>query len=265
MDNIVFSVTIILDERSVKSKNTHPIKFRVIVNRRSFHISPGYNIEKKYWIEDKQEISSRCKSLGNVTRVNNWLLNEKRRILDMLLDLQKEGILNRLSMVALKDRLLEKDSEIMTIAFFNATIAGMEQSKRYGNARVYNTVSRSIFNYMEGRDFPLKQITFTWLKQYEAWYLSKGNALNGLSVNMRTLRSLYNMAIKQRKISSEYYPFADYTIRKEETRKRAISRDDLIRFLQYEPKTERHKRAKDYFLISFYLMGASFVDIASLK
>lgn len=72
---------------------------------------------------------------------------------------------------------------------------------------------------------------------------------------MRTLRSLYNMAIKQKKISSEYYPFADYTIRKEETRKRAISREDLIRFLQYEPKTERHKRAKDYFLISFYLIS----------
>ncbi|MGB5026538.1 MAG: site-specific integrase, partial [Saprospiraceae bacterium] len=225
----------------------------------------GYNIEKRNWLEDKQLVSSKCRTLGNVTRVNNRLLNEKTRILDILLNLQKEGILNRLSMVALKDRLLEKDSETMTLAFFNTTIAGMEQSKRYGNARVYNTVSRSIFNYMEGRDFPLKQITYSWLKQYEAWYLSKGNALNGLSVNMRTLRSLYNMAIKQKKISSEYYPFADYTIRKEETRKRAISRDDLIHFLQYEPKTDRHKRAKDYFLISFYLMGASFVDIAFLK
>ncbi|MEI2695527.1 MAG: Arm DNA-binding domain-containing protein [Saprospiraceae bacterium] len=82
MDNSIYSVSIILDERSTKSKNTHPIKFRIIVNRKSFHISPGYNIEKRNWLEDKQLVSSKCKTLGNVTRVNNRLLNEKTRILD---------------------------------------------------------------------------------------------------------------------------------------------------------------------------------------
>ena len=265
MDNSIFSVSIILDERSAKSKNTHPIKFRIIVNRKSFHISSGYSVEKRHWLEDMQLVSTKCKTLGNVTRVNNSLMNEKTRILDLLLDFQKEGILNRLSMVAIKERLLEKDSETMTLDFFATVIAEMEQSRRYGNARVYNTVSRSIFNYNDGRDFPLKQITFTWLKQYEAWYLSKGNSLNGLSVNMRTLRSLYNIAIKQNKIASKYYPFKDYPIRQEATRKRAISRDDLIRLLQFEPIIGWHKRAKEYFLLSYYLMGASFVDIAFLK
>jgi integrase len=152
----------------------------------------------------------------------------------------------------------------MTLELFASVISEMEQAKRFGNARVYNTVSRSITTFTKGKDFPLKQITYAWLKKYESWYLSKGNTLNGLSVNMRTLRSLYNMAIKQKRISYEYYPFKDYTIRKEETRKRAISRDDLIRLLQFKPITKRHKRAKDYFLISFYLMGASFVDIAFL-
>ncbi len=130
---------------------------------------------------------------------------------------------------------------------------------------MYNTVYRSISNFVNGKDFPLKQISFIWLKKYEAWYLSKGNGINGLSVNLRTLRALMNLAIKQKKLSSENYPFKEYSIKGQETRKRAINREDLIKILQFQPQTQRQTRAKDYFLISFYLMGASFVDIAMLR
>jgi integrase len=265
MSKSSFNAFLVLDKRSEKSGNTYPIKLRIIINRKSFHISLGYNIKERFWLEAEQQVSTKCKSIGNITRVNNFLLKEKAEALDKLLALEEDGTLNRLTMTEVKDKLVDKDSETMTLNFFTTVISEMEVSKRFGNARVYNLVSRSITNFTNGLDFPLKHITYTWLKKYEAWYLAKGNKLNGLGVNMRTLRSLYNMAIKRNKVSSKYYPFKDYSIKQQETRKRAIDNDDLILFLGYEPKTERHKRAKDYFLISYYLMGASFVDIAFLK
>lgn len=95
--------------------------------------------------------------------------------------------------------------------------------------------------------------------------MGKGNSINGLSVNLRTLRALFNRAIKLKRISKEYYPFDDYKISNEGTRKRAISVDDIQKLKKYKPITDRQKRAKDYFFLSFYLMGASFVDIAFLK
>ena len=89
--------------------------------------------------------------------------------------------------------------------------------------------------------------------------------MNGLSVNLRTLRALFNRAIKQKLISKEHYPFADYSVMHESTRKRAITGADLDRLRQFEPKSEWQVRAKDFFFLSFYLMGASFVDLAFLK
>lgn len=86
-----------------------------------------------------------------------------------------------------------------------------------------------------------------------------------MSANLRTLRALYNRAIKQKLIEKDFYPFNDYSIKYEKTRKRAITGADLERVKAFVPETARQARAKEYFMLSFYLMGASFVDIAFLK
>ncbi len=262
---MAFSVKIELDKRNSKKDGKYPLKLLVVVKREPLRLPLGYSLLEKDWNEKLQSIRASCKEFDNVSRINNWLLKEKSKILGKLSILREDGVIERLSLMEIKNLLIRANDETLTLEFFNETIKELEMSKRFGNARVYDTTARSIKNFVKGNDFPLKQISFAWLKKYETWYLSKGNTLNGLSVHIRTLRSLYNKAIKLKKISSEYYPFKDFTLKKEETRKRAINRDELIRFLQYEPKTDRHKRAKDYFLISFYLMGASFVDIALLK
>lgn len=262
---MALSVKIELDKRNSKKDGKYPLKLLVVVKREPLRLPLGYSLLEKDWNEKLQSIRTSCKEFDNVSRINNWLLKEKSKILGKLNTLKEDGIIERLSLMEIKNLLIRSNDETMTLEFFNETIKELETAKRYGNARVYDTTARSIKSFVKGNDFPLKQISFAWLKKYEAWYLSKGNTRNGLSVHVRTLRSLYNKAIKLMKISSEYYPFKDFTLKKEETRKRAINREELIRFLQYEPKTERHKRAKDYFLISFYLMGASFVDIAMLK
>jgi integrase len=236
-----------------------------VLNRNPIRISLGHSLYPKDWNEKLQSVRTTCKDFENTTRFNNWLHKEKSKALNKLVELQEFEKLDRLSVADIKNTLAQKSLDILTLDFFASIISVMEESKRYGNARVYTMVSRSISNFTNCNDIPLKQITYEWLKKYESWYLSKGNTINGLSVHIRTLRSLYNMAIKEKKIALEYYPFKDYTIRHEETRKRAVDREDLLKILQFEPLTMRQTRAKEYFLISFYLMGASFVDIALLK
>ena len=51
----------------------------------------------------------------------------------------------------------------------------------------------------------------------------------------------------------------------QKTRKRAVSQTDILLLREFQPTTQRQQRAKDYFFISFFLMGASFVDLAFLK
>lgn len=261
----MISANIILDTRYKKKGDVYPLKLRVVHNRKPFDLSLGHNLSEKDWDEKGQKVKSSCRTIENIARFNALLNKDKQKVQDVLIRLQDEGKLDTLTLEELKNYVTQKSTETMTLAFGEAMIAELQDAKKFGNARVYDTMLRSVRNFVKGRDLPLKQITYAWLKKYEAWYLSKGNSANGLSVSLRTLRALYNRAIKQKLISKDYYPFTDYRIKGESTRKRAISGADLELIKQFQPKTERQARAKDYFLLSFYLMGASFVDLAFLK
>lgn len=259
------SANIILDTRYKKKGDVFPLKLRVVHNRKPFDLSLGHNLSLKDWDEKGQKVKVSCQTIDNVTRFNALLQREKQKVQDVIIRLQDEGKLDTLSLDELRNFVAQKSSEAMTLAFGEAIILELQEAKKFGNARVYDTMLRSVRTFLKGKDIPLKQISFAWLKKYEAWYLSKGNSANGLSVSLRTLRALCNRAIKQKLLSKEYYPFTDFSIKGESTRKRAISWADLELIKQFEPKTLRQTRAKDYFFLSFYLMGASFVDLAFLK
>jgi len=81
---------------------------------------------------------------------------------------------------------------------------------------------------------------------------------------MRTLRAIYNRAIKENLVSLEAYPFKNYTIKTVETQRRALHEDDFIRFKSIE-LSESLQKARDLFLASFYMRGMNFIDIAYLK
>jgi len=264
------TVKLELDQRSQKKDGTYPIKLRVTVNRKPMRISLGHSVEAKYWDASAQAVKTSCRSVQNVTRLNNYLQKQKSNALDVLTQLQDSGEIHALPSKEIKHRIKGDKRNNFVLAFAEEIIAELEQAGKVGNARVYRTLQNSLKNYLDDRDIPLTHITYQWLKKYEAWYLSRKirgrrNTLNGLSVHLRTLRALFNRAIKRKLVSRDAYPFRDYQIKKSSTRKRAISRADIARIETFEPQTDRHRRAKDYFLMSFYLMGASFVDLAFLR
>jgi len=259
------SANIILDTRYKKKGGVFPLKIRVIRDRRPFDLGLGFNISDKDWDEKGQKVKPSCKTVENNTRLNSGLAKEKQKVLEILIGLQDEGLLDTLSLEDLKNFVTQKHTETMILAFGEEIIAQLRQAQKHGNARVYENMVQSVRTFAKDKDLPLKQVTYAWLKKYEAWYLSKGNSVNGLRVGLRTLRALFNRAIKQKLLSKEYYPFADYSIKNERTRKRALGVADLERLKRFEPKTVRQHRTKDFFFFSFYLMGASFVDVAFLK
>lgn len=259
------SAKIILDTRSAKQDGTFPLKLRIILNRNTRHMALGYNILEKDWDASGQMIKSSCKTVGNIQRVNALMHRKKQKALDLFTALQAEERLETLSIKEIKEMIQGEGGAVTVQSFGREITQQLRHAGKHGNARVYQTMLRSVAEFTGDKDVPLAQITYSWLKKYESWYLGKGNSLNGLSVSLRTLRALFNRAIKQKRIDRKYYPFNDYSIKQEGTRKRAISMADLEKLKGFEPRTHRQERAKDYFLLSFYLMGASFVDLARLR
>lgn len=265
------SVKLELDERYQKRDGSYPIKLLIVIGRNPLRIPAGYNVEAKYWQENSQSIKTSCKAFQNVTRINTLLNKEKSRVLDILTQLQDTGEIDKLSLKEIKDRIVGNNAVTYTYKFCQQIIKELEETGKVGNARVYGMILLSLKSFVGESDFPMKQITYAWLKRYEAWYLArtnqngKPNTLNGLNVNMRTLRALYNSAIKRDLVPQESYPFKKYSLKREATPKRAITQQDIAKLKAIQPQSTMQRRAKDYFLISFYLMGASFVDLAFLK
>ncbi len=256
---------IFLDDRHTKKDGTQSIKIRLTINRKSVEWSTGYSIPPKYWNDKNQSVKPNCPLIENTTRFNNFIQKEKAKALEKIISLNDHGELSSLSLKDIKNRILDKRTDSYLLAFCNDVMDEMVTAGKVGNARVYKTMRNSIQTFLKNKDVPLRQVTFGWLKKYEAWYLGRGNSVNGLSVNLRTLRALYNRAVKQGLIGKENYPFDNYSIKHEKTQKRAITKKDIEKLRSFVPATSRQTRAKDYFFMSFYLMGASFIDLAFLR
>ena len=89
---------------------------------------------------------------------------------------------------------------------------------------------------------------------------------NSIHNYFRTIRAIYNKAIKHKVVDRSFYPFHDITVKSESTPKRAITKEDLIK-LTTNPITINTPlwKALKYFLLSYYLIGISFTDLAFLK
>ena len=88
---------------------------------------------------------------------------------------------------------------------------------------------------------------------------------NTISCYMRTLRSVYNQALK-RGLTTQKSPFAKIFTRNDKTIKRAVSEDVIVKIKNLD-LTSQTKLAltRDLFMFSFYLRGISFVDMANLR
>lgn len=119
---------------------------------------------------------------------------------------------------------------------------------------------------LKSRNF--HEINLKYLKNFDSFLLLRGNKGNTRSYYFRTLRAVFNAAIKDKFTTYEYYPFGKLGFNvgalKEETKKRFLP-DDFLEIL----KTQNLENAIDdfsrnIFLLQYYLHGISFIDLALL-
>ena len=83
---------------------------------------------------------------------------------------------------------------------------------------------------------------------------------------MRTLRAIYNKAIKAGQAEKDGYPFKHYTIKTAKTRKRVISMESIQKIKELKlPKKSALNYDRNVFLTCFYLRGMPYIDLCHLK
>jgi len=260
------NILLALDNRRPKKDGTFPLVFRIYRNNSFFPIPTGHSLLEKDWDEKKRAIKASYKGSNSITWLNNSLTKQKASYVDIIGKLAENNQLIGLSNTELKEKLIGKESEMMFCAYSEQLITQLKAQKRIGNARSYAGIVQVLKKYRGGKDIRFEEISYDFLNKFETAYLSKdGNTKNGLAVYMRAIRAIYNQAIKSGLVAQEHYPFALYKIKTEPTQKRAIPFEKLqsIENLKFNEEDSLF-HTQNYFLMSFYLMGISFTDLAHL-
>ncbi|WP_430812487.1 MULTISPECIES: phage integrase SAM-like domain-containing protein [unclassified Carboxylicivirga] len=260
------SIVITLDTRREKKDGTYPIIFRLCHYQKTLPISTGYSVPEHFWDERNRRIKSNYKGIANILRANNFLEKERARYIDQITILKDKKEIAYLSIQELKQKLVPKKNYETFFTYSQELIDKLIEQKRIGTARSYKTAVNSVKKFRNQKDFRFNELNYRFVLDYEAYFIKNGYTVNGFASFMRTVRAIYNKAIKEGIAEKEGYPFDRYTIKMEPTKKRAISLESIqkIANLKYKPGSALFK-SRNYFMMSFYLMGASFTDLAHLQ
>jgi len=255
------NLKLLIDTRRVKSDGTFNLIFRITHLRKVYTINSGISLNEKFWNHQGTEV---YKSHPNAKRINLKLNKDYFLLQDAILRLDEEFTIEKLRSIFDGD---EQNNDVITFkAFADGLIAQMFESKRTGNALVYQTAVNRFIKFSERDNIKFSEIDYKLLKGFIHSLEIQGLRINSISNYLRTLRAIFNRAIKEKIVDRSEYPFDDLKIKAEKTQKRAITREDILKLKNSSVIEESAPwRALNCFFLSYYLIGISFTDLAYLK
>ncbi len=260
------NITITLDTRRQKKDGTFPVIMRLGHYERTTALPLGISVKEKDWDIKTRTVKKSYEGLSSVTRLNNLIQKKKADAMDILLKLHEAGQLQTLSVTALRDAIDQSRTEVSFFQYTLKLVDELIEANRIGTARSYKGVHSVLKTFTNGKDLQFKDVTYSFLTKFETYHRSKGNESNGLAVYMRTIRAVYNKAIKEGVAEKELYPFANYKIRTEPTEKRALEWELLKKIIELDvPPHDPCFSTRNYFLASYMMYGMNFTDMAFLQ
>jgi integrase/recombinase XerD len=250
----------LLDTRRQKSDGSFNIIFRITHNRKVYTLNSGFQITELHWNDKRNEID---KSHPNAKLLNLKVTQQYYKIQQAILQLDEEFSMEKLRYLI--DDNPKKQLQASFKVFADGLIAQMIEANKTGNALVYQTAVNQFMLSVSNEQLMFKDIDYVLLEKFSHHLVKRGLKVNSISNYIRTIRAIYNKAIKMKLVDRSLYPFYDFSIKSEKTAKRAISKDDIIKMKQVnlDPNSKAERSLK-CFLLSFYLRGIAFTDLTYL-
>lgn len=256
------SIKVQLYKHKTLSDGTHPILLILSKNRRRRKFSIGVSCRVDEWNSGYQLIKP---SVPQYDAKNELILNAKSKahtILDRFRFLNHDFSIEEFT---------EQYKGIESgdvFSFFENRINQLNSTDKVGYAIVHQETLSVIKKFHGKKELSFNEVNYNFLESLEYFLRLRGNVETTISIRMRTLRSIYNLAIKKKYCSPDSYPFNDYEISKLKgsSGKRYISRDDILKIESYTSLQDHGLALSiDLFLFSYYNMGMNFTDMAQLK
>jgi site-specific recombinase XerD len=149
--------------------------------------------------------------------------------------------------------------------FIDHVVKNLLKNNRRKTASICITAKNSLKYFLHEQDVLLDHVDNDLMRKYEIHLKTTGVMKNTISCYMRSLRSIYNQAVKQG-LTTQKNPFANIFTRVDKTVKRAVNEETIIKLKNLDLSAHAELRlARDLFMFSFYTRGMSFVDMANLQ
>lgn len=151
--------------------------------------------------------------------------------------------------------------------FARRIAAGMKQSGQYSAAKTCLTMLRGLLRTAGTRKLSFNHLTAALLKEYEHQLLCNDCTSSTVSLYIRTLQTLCRKAEEAGIAKLPKDLFAKVFTGYPPASRRSVSTDTMQRLYRAEltDKSLKLAYARDLFLLSFYLRGIPFIDLAHLR
>jgi len=213
-------IDVITESYRKTSNGCMPVVLRLTKDRKRKIIRLGININPDHWDATKNQIRPSCPDYEYLESI---ITDRKSKFQKQVLEFQSVGKDYSLTQLA---NAVDKPTKNTTVSeYLNKVIQDLKTEGRIGNAAHYESLLNSLHKFTKVLQLLFVDIDTSFLNRYESHLRGQGNRGNTISNKMRTLRAVYNKAIKENVVKVDYYPFTDYNVSKlkESTSKRSIS------------------------------------------
>lgn len=241
-------------KKHLNKQGTALVQVEASLNQRKIYFKTNIYIKPEHW--DKR--TSQVIGHPQANDLNSMLFEFVLYLQGIELALWKRGVPATLSL--LKDAMKKNRPINITFPIFAKEYVQHSDRRESTKENLFTTIT-VLQEFRPGLDF--KDITYTFLKDFEVYLREKGNGINTVAKHLRQLRTLVNEAINQGYIHADAYPFRKFKIKQEKGRHEFLTPDELKKLENLEVHDLKLRHVLDAFLFCCYV-GLRFSDFCQL-
>lgn len=255
------TVNVICYKSKVLKNNESPLMVRVCKDRKRKYISLGISVNPAYWDFNRNAPKPQC---PNKEYIDSLIAQKVQEYSAQIIELKSMD--RDFTATSLVEK-VSKPNKVKTVGeVFIEQMNLLKQAQKLSYMLSIQQTYNSLLEFNKHLNIYFVDIDVSWLKRYEAWLRKQGLASNTIKGKFVDIRTMYNIAIDENIVKVEHYPFRKFKIAKlqQETAKRAISKEDITRIIEYKTDNPLVQFAIDIFTFSYIMGGINFVDISTL-
>ena len=242
-------------KKQLNKQGTALVQVEASLSQRKVYFKTNIYLKPEHWDRRTSQIIVHPQA----DDLNSMLFEFVLHLQGVELALWKRGVPATLSL--LKDAMKKNRPVNVTFPVFAKEYVQHSDRRESTKENLYTTIT-VLQEFRPGLDF--KDITYTFLKDFEAYLREKGNGVNTVAKHLRQLRTLINEAINQGYIHADAYPFRKFKIKQEKGRHEFLTPDELRKLEKIEISDKKLRHVLDAFLFCCYV-GLRFSDFCQLS